>query len=277
MRRTVLLMIVLLMGCSASSGDEPPVAGLKVPACILVGTAVQLDASASTDADGDIVKYIFTIGHGQAPIISEKPKLTYLFEEPIYSGKTLYAYQILVTVVDSHGNTGHAEAELAVVFNEIECPGNASLADAWVPVHDIVEQELAEDLPSMDDVPPTQDVLEAEAVEPPEIVPDETAPPEVKQDTNPGLCPNVAGNYHLEVYCFGSIAADLELPLQQGGCYLQDPWGLFEGTIYENGTMELSTDQPDLKMADCDGEYEPGPDGFSLNCTSGCTAVFTPM
>lgn len=277
MKNAAILFVLLVVGCTGSVGDDSPVAGLKVPGCILAGTTVQLDASDSSDPNGDIVKYIFTIGHSQAPIISEKPILVYTFEQPIFEDGLLYAYQILVTVVDVHGNAGHAEAEVAVVFNKSECPGNAPPVDISIPDEDIVQQPDDVVIPE-EIVEPTEVVEPADVPEPEEVTdPEEITFPEVQPDTAPAYCPNVSGTYHLEVYCYGSIAADLELPLQQTVCHIEDPYGLFNGTVYENGTMEVGSTQPDLKMDDCEGQFEEGPDGFSLDCSSGCTAVFTPM
>ena len=89
-------------------------------------------------------------------------------------------------------------------------------------------------------------------------------------------CPNIAGAYDVQVFCDGSIAVEMdEIPLLQQDCQFSDPYGLFTGVISDDGSLTLSTQQEDFNMAECNGMFEDGAEGFSVDCSSGCTAVFT--
>ncbi len=77
---------------------SPPIANAGVDQSVLAGDTIVLDGSASTDADGEIVKYAWTIpnvGTREGMVVTETLATT------IESG----SYNVTLTVTDNDGNT----------------------------------------------------------------------------------------------------------------------------------------------------------------------------
>jgi outer membrane protein OmpA-like peptidoglycan-associated protein len=90
-------------------GNRPPVARLSVPPQAQVGEAVPIDASASTDPDGDPLTYTFDFGDGSAPAKFTFPRTSHSYAR---AGN----YTVKVTVDDGRGGTSSATAPTTVVL-----------------------------------------------------------------------------------------------------------------------------------------------------------------
>lgn len=285
MRRTLVkklacLFALLLASCSSGTKGDYPHAEVKVRAvkdgvvgsytdCVIAGTTVLFDASGSFDPDGEIVRYVFTIGHEDPPIVVRNPKFEYVFKKPIVEGQQLVAYQILLTVTDDLGNPGYTEVELPVVFHKGECPQGTEPSEVDISGSDIGESDIY----VFDDVPSTDSTTDPD----PDFGPIEAGVPELPQtDVSPDMCPDVEGDYRLQVYCMGSLSVEVDLEIAQDVCALNDNYGLVSGQIDLEGNVEMTSPQEDFGMAECEGPVS-GDGSFSLECTSGCTAVFSPI
>ena len=284
MKNLACLLALLLASCSSVDRGDYPHAEVKVRAvedgvvgpytdCVIAGTTVLFDASNSSDQDGEIVRYVFTIGHNAPPIVVRNPKFEYVFEKPIVDGQQLVAYQILLTVTDDSGNLAYTEVELPVVFHKGECPSGSAPPDVFVPSTDVFEPDVI----SPDDVPLTESIDPEEDIIEPDWGPLDAGFPELPQDkVTPDVCPNVEGDYRLSVYCQGVLSVEVDLEISQDVCALSDNYGLVSGQIDLDGSIEMSSPQDDFGMAECTGPLS-GDGSFSLDCTSGCTAVFMPI
>lgn len=88
--------------------NRPPVARLTAPAQAQVGEAVPLDASASSDPDGDALSYSWDFGDGTPPA-----KTT--FARATHSYARVGNYTAKVTVDDGKGGTSSATAPITVI------------------------------------------------------------------------------------------------------------------------------------------------------------------
>ncbi len=94
----------------ASNG--PPVAALSVPASAVSRHRYVLDASGSTDPDGDELKYTWVVTYGGTPegISGDSSRLAYTFKEP-------GVYTVHVYVSDDEARRDTAEATVTVEQN----------------------------------------------------------------------------------------------------------------------------------------------------------------
>ena len=284
MKNVACLLALLLASCSSVDRGDYPHAEVKVRAvedgvvgpytdCVVAGTTVLFDASNSSDPDGEIVRYVFTIGHDDPPIVVRDPQFEYVFKKPIVDGQQLIAYQILLTVTDNSGNLAYTEVELPVVFHKDECPSGTAPPDVFVPATDIFEPDIVspEDSFAPDFTEPDPDVVL------PDLGPLDAGVEELPNpDLGPGMCPNIEGDYRLSVYCQGVLSVEVDLEITQDLCALSDNYGLVSGQVDLEGNVEMSSPQDDFGMAECNGPIS-GDGSFSLDCTSGCTAVFMPI
>ena len=88
--------------------NRPPVCRLTAPAQAQVGEAVTLDASGSSDPDGDPLSYTWDFGDGTPPA-----KTT--FARTTHSYAKIGGYAVKVTVDDGKGGSCTATAQLPVV------------------------------------------------------------------------------------------------------------------------------------------------------------------
>jgi outer membrane protein OmpA-like peptidoglycan-associated protein len=87
--------------------NQAPVARLSVPASARVGEAVPMDASASSDPDGDPLSYTFDFGDGSAPAKFTFPRTTHSYAK---AGN----YTVEVTVDDGRGHRDSATARTKI-------------------------------------------------------------------------------------------------------------------------------------------------------------------
>lgn len=267
MRNSLLVLCLFGMGCGSGEAisNRMPAASLKLPACVVAGTTVTLDASGSTDPDDNITTYVFTIGHDLPPLVNNKPTVKYRFSKPRISGNKIEQYQVLLTVVDADGLQDSSPGAIFVVFKESQCPD-----DAQPIVTDLIEEDLY-----YPDVFAPDDVWSPD-VSPVDIIPVDVVTPDLPSKDVTGVCPNVSGAYRLQIFCFGSTEFELEVDIvQKDGCAFEEELGIFAGTIDGDGFMKLDSaaQYEVLHISHCEGYYDD-PENFSLECTSNCTAVF---
>ncbi len=99
-----------LLGAAPASvsGNRPPVARASVPACANVGESVSLDASGSSDPDGDALGYTWDFGDGTAPAKVTFPRTTHVYTKADN-------YTVKMTADDGRGGSTSTTAPLAVV------------------------------------------------------------------------------------------------------------------------------------------------------------------
>jgi len=99
----IISLALLLVGCALL--NSPPVASfLMSPTAGEAPLTVDLDASGSTDADGNIVSYEWNFGDGENG--------TGATVEHIFA--TAGTYEITLTVTDDQGKTASATQEITV-------------------------------------------------------------------------------------------------------------------------------------------------------------------
>jgi outer membrane protein OmpA-like peptidoglycan-associated protein len=98
------------LGCPqpAAPPNRPPVCRLTVPAQGQVGEAITLDASGSSDPDGDPLSYTWDFGDGTPPARTTTPRTTHSYAR-------LGGYAVKVTVDDGKGGSCTATAQLPIV------------------------------------------------------------------------------------------------------------------------------------------------------------------
>lgn len=268
MRYWIILMAAMLLvscgqGAEDSADSGQPKAVLKVPACAKVGTVVKFDASGSTD-DGEILKYMFTIIPGQAvPLINNRAHIYHVFDKPTYKGKYITQYQVRLQVVDDSGMRAEDAQALFIVKNLDQCPEEP----VYIP-------DIVEDIADVMEQPPD---ISSELYEPDTVVPDlpdiDTKPDVKPVDVEPVECPNIEHPYRLEILCYGSTHATLDVSLIQNGCSVVDDFGILSGEFTDGNHLKMKSIFEDLNINDCEGDVEDT-SSFALNCTSDCTAVF---
>ncbi|HSM05099.1 MAG TPA: PKD domain-containing protein [Longimicrobiales bacterium] len=109
--------------------NQPPVARSGGPYSGRVGRDVPLDGGASTDADGSIVAYEWSVDDGGSPTILTGSAAT-------YSCAVAGTYDLTLTVTDDDGATGSATTSLACVANvpPVADPGGPYQATVGTPV-----------------------------------------------------------------------------------------------------------------------------------------------
>jgi hypothetical protein len=106
----VMTVFVISGGCPPTPQNTPPVASAGTDQTAVVGGSVTLDASGSTDADGDTLSYEWAQTDGPAAAT-----LSSTTEQQVQA--TLPAggfYDFTVTVADGHGGTDSASVRVAV-------------------------------------------------------------------------------------------------------------------------------------------------------------------
>ncbi|MEW8525507.1 MAG: PKD domain-containing protein [Candidatus Thiodiazotropha endolucinida] len=83
---------------SAVNTNQPPVAGAGIDQTIAAGETVQLDGSASSDADGAIVRYIWTQNRGPSVVLQDSRTATPSFTMPANA-----ELAFTLTVIDDSG------------------------------------------------------------------------------------------------------------------------------------------------------------------------------
>jgi hypothetical protein len=264
MRNWVLTVALFAVACGGGNDPRVPLAKLSVPACVAAGSNVKLDGTGSTDPDGRIARYVFSVD-GQVKLANNQPFVILPSSEPKITNGQFQQYAVRLTVIDDDGFEAHAQANFFVVHDVSQCP------EGPPPMLDIVSQDLMDfDVVGTDG---GDDLVEYDVgydAQPMDISPaDLPLPPD-----GSGICPNVTGTYRVQVFCFGTLHLELELSLQQqDGCLIVEEYGLVEGSVDETGQVMLSSTFSDLNMDECKGVMDD-PENFALECSSGCTAVF---
>lgn len=96
----------------APAANRQPVCRVTVPARVQVGESVALDASASSDLDGDTLTYTWDAGDGTPPARLTFPRTTHTYTR---AGN----YTVKVTVDDGRGGSCSATAPLTVVLKVV--------------------------------------------------------------------------------------------------------------------------------------------------------------
>ncbi len=258
MRNWGLAVALLAMACGGGTDPRVPLAKLSVPACVAAGAEVKLDASGSSDPDGKIARYVFSVD-GEVKLANNQPFVILPVVTPKIADGQFQQYAVRLTVVDDDGFTAQAQANFFVVYEASQCPVGSSPAD--IVVQDYSGADAGYDVWSADAVAGDMNADAGLA--------DGPVPPDFT-----GLCPDVTGTYLVQVFCYGQLHLELELALQQqDGCVFVEEYGLVEGSVDETGLVSMSSTFSDLNMDDCNGPLDD-PDHFALGCTSGCTAEF---
>ena len=105
--RRALLLSLLLAGCGHPPSGHPPEALLRAPAYCDLGKQMTLDATGSSDPDGDIVRYRFTVADGSAAHETVEPVVT-------LPCRVAGLIEVMVEVRDTEGNTAQARAVVSV-------------------------------------------------------------------------------------------------------------------------------------------------------------------
>lgn len=261
MWKSLVALVVLGLGCSGNAGGGGPTAVLKLQACAVVGESVTLDASDSKADGGEIVRYVFTIGHSTPSLVTDKSKLEYVFKEPALVEGKIVPYEILLTVVDEKGRESYTSNKIFVVFSEDQCP------EPIVEERDVAIAEVRE-LTEWAEPPP--DV---------ELSPDQEVLPDVSPESWLECPLDLARTYHLAVFCLGQMAIEMDVELETSDC---EVWSTVIGDevvlvmeVDESGAAHLSSGYDGLVkwIEDCEGIID-SPESFDLDCTSGCTVVF---
>jgi hypothetical protein len=263
MRNWVLTVVLFAVACGGGNDPRVPLAKLSVPACVAAGSEVKLDGTGSTDPDGRIARYVFSVD-GQVKLANNQPVVSIPSPEPKITNGQFQQYAVRLTVIDDDGFDAHAQANFFVVYDVSQCPGGP------IPAEDIVSQDLVDsDIVGGDTGEDAQEYDGADGGH------EDVSPIDVPFPMDvTGICPNLTGTYLVQVFCFGALDLELELILkQQDGCLILEEHGLVEGSVDETGQVTLSSTFSELSMDDCKGMMDD-PENFALECSSGCTAVF---
>jgi len=93
---------------AAAVPNRPPVCRLTVPAEAQAGTPVTLDASGSSDPDGDPLTYTWDFGDGSQPAKTSVPRTTHTYAR-------VGGYTVKVTVDDGRGGSCTGSAQLPIL------------------------------------------------------------------------------------------------------------------------------------------------------------------
>jgi outer membrane protein OmpA-like peptidoglycan-associated protein len=131
--------------------NRPPVCRLTAPAQAQVGEAVTLDASGSSDPDGDPLSYTWDFGDGTPPA-----KTT--FARNTHSYARIGGYAVKVTVDDGKGGSCTATAQLPVVqkFTLTESAGKVLFDFNKATLKPEAKSQLAKVLQVLKDQPGAQ-------------------------------------------------------------------------------------------------------------------------
>lgn len=95
--------------------NTPPAAALKAPVIAPMGRGVTLDASASADADGDPLSYVFELNDGSESFPTAEPVISHTFS-------SAGLFTVVVRVIDLHGDETRAAQDIAVRAEYPEVP-----------------------------------------------------------------------------------------------------------------------------------------------------------
>ena len=106
--RRALIVSLFLVGCGhPPSSGHPPEALLRAPSYCDLGKPMTLDATGSSDPDGDIIGYRFVVADGSAARETVEPVVT-------VPCRIAGLIEVMVEVRDVQGNTGQARAVVSV-------------------------------------------------------------------------------------------------------------------------------------------------------------------
>jgi hypothetical protein len=128
-----LLYIILLAGCGSDSGESPPSTTSNISPVANAGnnqtveenTAVTLDASASSDADGSISSYQWSQTAGTAAALSASNVAMPTFTAPTLNASETLTFQ--VTVTDNEGATNTSTVNIFINHINIAPTANAGI------------------------------------------------------------------------------------------------------------------------------------------------------
>jgi hypothetical protein len=303
-----VLAVVGLGAMTACGGNSfqsgAPTARLSVPACVVQGTTVVLDASKSTDPEGQLVKFIFSLGQGIPDHVSDTPRLNHTYAKPLVVNGGYLPYQVSVTVVDKDGNYGALQdpRRLYVVRNEADCPalqddileadlsGNDTtppqdtlppdtqsvdttpvdtVAVDTVPVDTIPVDTIFEDA-AVDTVQPVDTIQPIDTVQPVDTEQPDTIQP-VDTVTS---CTNIAGKWHVTTRRDGVKQLEMDIDLYQTECNVNTDGNFLTGSIAADGTLSIDSNIGALHMENCKGPAAKPT--FSVTCdTDGDGGVWT--
>lgn len=274
MRGLPLVVLLLVASCSLNNGSGPT-AVLQVPACAEAGKAVTLDASQSSDPDGAIVRYVFTIDHHEAPVVSKKPVVAFTFDKPATVHGDWVTYQVLLTVVDDEGLSAHAHGEVAVVLDYAQCPAEfPAPADVGTEPDgvDAVEGDQAVGDAAADAV--SGDVADTGGAD---TGTGDGGAGDLVADV-PVNCIDLEGKYALSLLCDGQFVVEqLELQLYQQGCSLEDSLDILDsGTVDEEGNVTVVSTHAGSTIGTCSGLAKEGEPDLTLFCENGCQLFLDP-
>ncbi len=273
MKRGLLALTIALLGCSQSPlGGKEPTARLQNLACVAAGETITFDGSTSSDPDGKLIKYAFTIGHNAPTLVLPYSKVKYVFPKASKEYGLYYPVPVTLEVTDDDGNRSFAYSQVYVVDQPQQCEALNTQLDITTQdvVEEVVLQDVVEDVEDDIDIHPTdiapQDV-DVDIVSPDVIV-------DIKPDLPPGDCIKFDGPFHVEIFCLGLKEAEIDLDLYvTQECVVKDDFGIIEGTIDGSEISVSAPLYPEIGIEECSGPID-NPTDFALECATGCTAVF---
>ena len=105
--RWLLIAPVLLLGCSHPAQGHAPEALLLAPSYCDLGKLMTLDASASSDLDGDIILYRFVVADGSAAQETVDPVLT-------VPCRVAGLIEVMLEVEDAQGHAAQTRSVVSV-------------------------------------------------------------------------------------------------------------------------------------------------------------------
>jgi hypothetical protein len=290
-----LVAVMGLGGLTACGGNTfqsgAPTARLSAPACVVQGATVVLDASKSTDPDGKLVRFIFSLGEGKPDYVSDTPRLNHVFEQALVVDGGYLPYHLGLTVVDDDGNYSSVlnSKLLYVVRNEAHCPtlqedvleADLVFADAKdtldsVPGDTAPVDTTAVDTTPVDTTSPDTTPLDTVAIDTTtvdsvaldtvfeDMAVDTAQPEDTLQPDTTTSCTNLAGKWHVTTRRDGIKQLEMDIDLYQTECAVTTDGGFLKGNIAGDGTLNIDSNIPALHMENCSGPAAKP--AFSVSC-----------